>query len=170
MIAAVYARKSTEQTGVADDQKSVARQVEHASTYARTKGWTVAPASVFVDDALAARQFVIRVRAEIEGLPSGGIVSGAATGGLVGRGRVIPFALGGPVFSPMGTDTVPAMLTPGEIVLNAAQQRRVAGAMGGSITLNVSVDASGNDPDAVARKVSDAIMMKLRREQRLNVA
>jgi hypothetical protein len=30
MVAAVYARKSTEQSGVADDQKSVARQVEHA--------------------------------------------------------------------------------------------------------------------------------------------
>ncbi|CAN5882281.1 hypothetical protein BH18ACI5_BH18ACI5_17240 [soil metagenome] len=41
MIAAVYARKSTEQTGVADDQRSVARQIEHATAYARRKGWTV---------------------------------------------------------------------------------------------------------------------------------
>jgi hypothetical protein len=30
MIAAIYARKSTEQNGVADDQRSVARQAEHA--------------------------------------------------------------------------------------------------------------------------------------------
>jgi hypothetical protein len=30
MIAAIYARKSTEQSGVADEQKSVARQIEHA--------------------------------------------------------------------------------------------------------------------------------------------
>jgi hypothetical protein len=30
MIAAIYARKSTEQTGVADEQKSVACQVDHA--------------------------------------------------------------------------------------------------------------------------------------------
>jgi hypothetical protein len=30
MIAAIYARKSTEQTDVADEQKSVARQVEYA--------------------------------------------------------------------------------------------------------------------------------------------
>jgi hypothetical protein len=29
MIAAVYARKSTEQNGVADEEKSVTRQVEH---------------------------------------------------------------------------------------------------------------------------------------------
>ena len=30
MIAAIYARKSTEQTGVADEQKSVARQADRA--------------------------------------------------------------------------------------------------------------------------------------------
>ena len=42
MIAAVYVRKSTEQTGVADDQKSVARQIEHARQYATRKGWLVA--------------------------------------------------------------------------------------------------------------------------------
>ena len=41
MIAAIYARKSTEQTGVADEQKSVARQVDHARAYAASKGWTV---------------------------------------------------------------------------------------------------------------------------------
>lgn len=49
--------------------------------------------------------------------------------GFAGGGRVLPFASGG--MAPRGTDTVPAMLTPGEIVLNAAQQRRVAGAIGG---------------------------------------
>jgi hypothetical protein len=42
MIAAIYARKSTEHNGVADEQKSVARQVEHARQYAERKGWTVA--------------------------------------------------------------------------------------------------------------------------------
>ena len=42
MIAAIYARKSTEQNGVADDAKSVARQVEHARAYASRKGWIVA--------------------------------------------------------------------------------------------------------------------------------
>ena len=30
MIAAIYVRKRTEQNGVADDQKPVARQIEHA--------------------------------------------------------------------------------------------------------------------------------------------
>ena len=41
MITGVYARKSTEQHGVADDQKSVTRQIEHARAYAIRKGWTV---------------------------------------------------------------------------------------------------------------------------------
>jgi hypothetical protein len=31
MIAAIYARKSTEQNGVADEAKSVQRQIEHAT-------------------------------------------------------------------------------------------------------------------------------------------
>jgi hypothetical protein len=30
MIAAIYARKSTEQTGLADEARSVTRQIEHA--------------------------------------------------------------------------------------------------------------------------------------------
>ena len=30
MIAAIYARKSTEQTGISDDEKSVSRQIQHA--------------------------------------------------------------------------------------------------------------------------------------------
>jgi DNA invertase Pin-like site-specific DNA recombinase len=38
MIAAIYARKSTEQSGVADEQKSVARQIDHARKYAIRKG------------------------------------------------------------------------------------------------------------------------------------
>jgi hypothetical protein len=46
MIAAIYARKSTEQYGVADDQKSVTRQIDHARQYAAGKGWTVDESSV----------------------------------------------------------------------------------------------------------------------------
>ncbi len=39
MIAAIYARKSTEQTGVSDREKSVTRQVDHATAYAASKVW-----------------------------------------------------------------------------------------------------------------------------------
>tara|TARA_Y100001938_G_scaffold5896_1_gene7345 strand:- start:1625 stop:3895 length:2271 start_codon:yes stop_codon:yes gene_type:complete len=54
---------------------------------------------------------------------------GMAEGGMVGRdgGAVAP------------SDTVPMMLTPGEVVLNAAQQSNVAGAITNN---NVSVDTS----------------------------
>lgn len=85
--------------------------------------------------------------------------------GFAGGGRVLPFATGG--FAPMGTDTVPAMLTPGEIVLNAAQQRNVAGGLGGlNIAAGAIVVNGAGDPEAVA----DAIMRKLRREKRFNAA
>src|SRR5262245_24176495 len=57
MLAAIYARKSTEQSGVADDQKSVARQVEHARQYAARKGWTVADEHVYVDDGISGAEF-----------------------------------------------------------------------------------------------------------------
>ena len=61
MIAAIYARKSTDQAGVADEQKSVARQVEHARAYATLKGWTVDEASsIFVDDGISGAEFANR--------------------------------------------------------------------------------------------------------------
>lgn len=60
MITAVYARKSTEQGGVADEAKSVTRQIEHATAYAAAKGWTVEPAHVYVDDGISGAEFVNR--------------------------------------------------------------------------------------------------------------
>src|SRR5262245_46801946 len=60
MVAAIYARKSTEQNGVADEQKSVACQVEHARAYAERKGWTVDDRFVFVDDGISGAEFANR--------------------------------------------------------------------------------------------------------------
>jgi DNA invertase Pin-like site-specific DNA recombinase len=60
MIAAVYARKSTEQTGVSDGQKSIARQVEHARAYAAGKGWIVADEHISVDDGISGAEFANR--------------------------------------------------------------------------------------------------------------
>ena len=60
MIAAVYARKSTSQTGVADNTKSVARQVEHAKAYAARKGWAVDDEHVYVDDGISGAEFANR--------------------------------------------------------------------------------------------------------------
>ncbi|HUP38016.1 MAG TPA: recombinase family protein [Candidatus Limnocylindria bacterium] len=45
MIAAIYARKSTDQN-VADEEKSVTRQIERATAYAHAKGWSVAAGHV----------------------------------------------------------------------------------------------------------------------------
>ena len=60
MIAAVYARKSTDQSGVSDELKSVTRQVESATAYAARKGWRVAEEHVYVDDGISGAEFVKR--------------------------------------------------------------------------------------------------------------
>ena len=60
MRAAIYARKSTEQHGVADEAKSVARQIEHARTYAARKGWLVNEEHVYQDDGISGAEFVKR--------------------------------------------------------------------------------------------------------------
>jgi DNA invertase Pin-like site-specific DNA recombinase len=60
MIAGIYARKSTEQLGTADEQKSVTRQIEHARAYATQKGWTVDEGLVFVDDGISGAEFANR--------------------------------------------------------------------------------------------------------------
>jgi site-specific DNA recombinase len=57
MIAAIYARKSTEQHGVVDEQRSVTRQIEHARAYAQRKGWIVADEHVYVDDGISGAEF-----------------------------------------------------------------------------------------------------------------
>jgi len=60
VITAIYARKSTEQTGVSDEEKSVTRQVEHARAYAERKGWGVDERFVFVDDGISGAEFANR--------------------------------------------------------------------------------------------------------------
>ncbi len=60
MIAAIYARKSTEQPGVADQEKSVTRQIEHATAYATRKGWTAAPTHIYSDDGISGAEFATR--------------------------------------------------------------------------------------------------------------
>jgi DNA invertase Pin-like site-specific DNA recombinase len=59
--AAIYSRKSTDQAGVSDDQKSVARQIEHARAYAASKGWTVDDQHVFIDDGISGAEFANRL-------------------------------------------------------------------------------------------------------------
>ena len=49
MIAAIYARKSTEQTNA----QSVTRQVENARVFADAHGWTVDERFIFIDDGVS---------------------------------------------------------------------------------------------------------------------
>src|SRR5712692_2272323 len=57
LVAAILARKSTEQVGVTDEQRSVTRQVEHARAYAVAHGWVVRDAYIFVDDGISGAEF-----------------------------------------------------------------------------------------------------------------
>lgn len=52
-VAAIYARKSTEQQGVADGSKSVAQQEDAARAYATRKGWIVRDEHIYVDDGIS---------------------------------------------------------------------------------------------------------------------
>ena len=60
MIAAIYARKSNEQYGLTDEEKSVTRQIEHARAYAVKKGWIVADEHIYSDDGVSGAEFVKR--------------------------------------------------------------------------------------------------------------
>jgi DNA invertase Pin-like site-specific DNA recombinase len=60
VTAAIYARKSTDQSGVSDEQRSVARQVEHARAYAARKGWAVLDEHVYIDDGISGAEFANR--------------------------------------------------------------------------------------------------------------
>lgn len=57
MIAAIYARKSTDEPGKDTDAKSVTRQIEQARAYAERKGWTVRPEHVYSDDGISGAEF-----------------------------------------------------------------------------------------------------------------
>src|SRR5438477_2452670 len=57
MIAGMYLRKSTDQSGVADAEKSVAFQQEHGAAFITTQAWTLSEEHVFVDDGISGAEF-----------------------------------------------------------------------------------------------------------------
>jgi site-specific DNA recombinase len=57
VIAAIYSRKSTEDTRSKEEGKSVARQIENATAYATELGWTVDPDLVFTDENISGGEF-----------------------------------------------------------------------------------------------------------------
>jgi len=79
---------------------------------------------------------------------------GCSDGNLVGRGG---FNEGGYVRGPAGIDTVPAWLTPGEFVVNAAAAQRNAGrlaAVNDGVTLPGSPSAVSSGPNGAQRFAS----------------
>src|SRR5687768_12826525 len=50
MIAAIYARKSTDDSDRNEEARSTTRQIERATEYATAKGWTVDPRYIFKDE------------------------------------------------------------------------------------------------------------------------
>jgi DNA invertase Pin-like site-specific DNA recombinase len=52
MIAAIYARKSTDDSDRNEDARSTSRQIERGREYAARKGWTVAEDHIFIDEAV----------------------------------------------------------------------------------------------------------------------
>lgn len=85
---------------------------------------------------------------------TGGVpTSFAARGGFVTDQGVQYRAFGGSIFSKRGTDTVPAMLTPGEFVLNTRAVDLIgADVLSGLNTGRMKVPSSRREPDAGALK------------------
>jgi len=93
------------------------------------------------------------------GSDPGGAGAGVWRGGVVGKDNILYFKRGG--FVPHGTDTVPAMLTPGEMVIARDQVKAMTkrGA-GRSITVNMNIAGYLDSPKVqreLARVVQDAI-------------
>lgn len=55
--AAIYARKSQDDSDREEEDKSVTRQVERSRVYAKKKGWTVNEQHIFVDDGISGAEF-----------------------------------------------------------------------------------------------------------------
>jgi phage-related protein len=104
-------------------------------------------------------------------------IPGAGALSKLGKIDINPFSTGGIVRGPYPGDTVPAMLSPGEVILNAAQQRNLVGLMaalaaspgdtggGGTLIINVSlpnsVVADESSMNSLAGRVADAITTRL---------
>src|SRR5215813_4522671 len=60
MIASIYARKSTDDSDRNAEARSTSRQIESATKYAATKGWTVDPRYIFVDENTSGAEWMQR--------------------------------------------------------------------------------------------------------------
>jgi|TARA_R110002167_G_scaffold366391_1_gene595682 hypothetical protein len=114
-ILAVKALQST------TDKKAVAGGAAKIGVQSTLFGLSLGTAAAALTATIVGIPLIAGLVALALGAVSKGKASGMADGGMVGKD-------GGPVAA---SDTIPTMLTPGEVVLNAAQQSNVAGAIGG---------------------------------------
>jgi len=129
----IRAMRLAQAGAVASTAGGVAKAFEQTGVYGFLSGVAIAAAG-------AAQVATIQnAISDAQGFAQGGIVPGQGTG-----------------------DTVPAMLTPGEVILNQAQQENLAGGMGG-ITINISAPL-------VDETVIDTIIPAIQKAQRMNLA
>ena len=62
MIAAIYARKSTDDSERNEDARSTTRQIEHAREFAAKRGWTVADDHIYADEAISGAEWKHRTQ------------------------------------------------------------------------------------------------------------
>lgn len=86
---------------------------------------------------------------------TGGYVTSRGIQHFAGGGRVLPFWS-------RGSDTVPAMLTPGEMVLTAAQQKNISDNLGGSLQVDVNIHSVVAPTGAQMRMAADAFVPALK--------
>jgi hypothetical protein len=93
------------------------------------------------------------------------IASGLANVLTISRniGDLEKFNTGGIVPGTGNTDSVPALLTPGEVILNQAQQQNVAQGLGGGINIEINAPL-------VDETVIDTIIPAIQKAQKLNLA
>lgn len=96
----------------------------------------------------------------------GGSETYVSRGGVVaGKGRVLYFGRGG--FVPRGTDSVPAMLTPGEMVIARDQVRALArGRSAGNVSVTINV-AGYLDSPKVQRQLAQVVTDQIDRDVRM---
>jgi len=131
-----------------------------------------APIEASIDNML--QGFINNIGTSLTNVSSGAgssAISGSGTlGGFIksifmSDGGIVPqyLATGGVAsgYGPKGSDTVPAWLTPGEVVLNAGQQKNVADAMGnkggGSTYVTNNINVSGNVDQRAIDQIKNVI-------------
>ena len=117
------------------DTKIMAKAAAKIGMQSTLFGLSLGTASAALTATIVGIPLIAGLLALAFGAFSKGKASGMADGGVVGKD-------GGNIAA---SDTIPTMLTPGEVVLNAAQQSNVAGAIGGEPKQLIALQKKTNE-------------------------